>query len=103
MVDYEGEASGSFFNNIKWHIDMFNFAKVVEGADNCLTGYIEVNIMNKELRIGVWVLFTCVWRLLFCHIIVDFIYFYKFRWLFFTFSCVLLAFTCMSSIAFMLY
>ena len=102
MVDYEGEASGSFFN-IKRHIDMFDLAKVVEGADNCLTSYIEVNIMNKELRIGVWVLFTCVGRLLFCHIIVNFIYFYKFRWLFLIFSFVLLAFICLGSIAFLLY
>ena len=88
VIDYEGHASGSPFYSQR-HIDMLDPAEVVKGAYDCRTGYIEVNVMNEKLCIGVWVLFSYERRRLFCHVIVHFIYFNKFLLLFFLLSSVL--------------
>ena len=102
VIDYEGHASGSPFYSQR-HIDMLDPAEVVEGAYDCRTGYIEIDIMNEKLCIGVWVLFSYVRRRLFCHVIIDFIYFNKFCLLFFLFSCVLLWLLCVCLDAFLLH
>ena len=89
MIDYEGHASGSLFYSQR-HIDMLYSAKVVEGAYDRRTGYIEVNVMNEKLCIGIWVLFSNKRRRLFCHVIVHFIYFDRFLLLFFLLSSIFL-------------
>ena len=102
VVDYESEASGSFFI-IERHIDMLDLAKMIKGTYYGFTGYVEVNIVNEELRIGIWVLFTLVRWLLFRHIVVYISDFNKFRLLLFLFCYVLLLLSRVDCIAFLLY